>query len=252
MNLGKNNVEEIWQGDCLNLIEKIPDNHIHLIITSPPYFNAKKYSHWSDYQSYLNWCQQWIDKRFRILQKGRILCINTSSVIEARTNRNSRSRRYNIPADIYALCKNFWFCEELIWEKPEGAATNRNQRFSLDRHPLQWRANPTTERILVMQKPINCLNDKIIKSNQPYRIEGKFDRGEVWRINPITKSQHPAPFPLDIPEKLIKYYSWPNDLVFDPFAGSGTTLVSAKNLNRQFIGIENEKEYYDICLERLK
>lgn len=244
--------QEILHGDCLDLMTQISDKTINLIITSPPYFNAKKYSSWPDYTSYLNWCQIWINECFRILQDGRMLCINTSSVIEARVGRQFRSKRYNIPADIYSLCKNFWFCEEIIWEKPEGAAINRNQRFSLDRHPLQWRANPTTERILVMQKPINCLNDKIIKSNQPHRIEGKFDRGEVWKINPVTKSQHPAPFPLDIPEKLINYYSWPNDIVFDLFAGSGTTLVAAKNLNRQFIGIEKEKEYYDICVERLK
>ena len=70
--------------------------------------------------------------------------------------------------------------------------------------------------------------------------------------NCVRKGFHPTQKPIDLLEYLIKTYSQENDLILDNCAGSGSTLVAAKNLNRQFIGIEKEKEYYDICLERLK
>jgi len=73
-----------------------------------------------------------------------------------------------------------------------------------------------------------------------------------YEIVSQRKDKHPCEKPLNMMEDLVKSISNKEDLVFDPFAGSGTTLVAAKNLNRQFIGIEKEKEYYDICLERLK
>lgn len=84
-------------------------------------------------------------------------------------------------------------------------------------------------------------------------------KGNVWYYNtgsniasnPIA-FKHPAIFPEALATDHITSWTNENDLVLDPFAGSGTTLLMAKNLNRQFIGIEKEKEYYDICLERLK
>lgn len=241
-------------GDCLEVMKQIPDNNIDIVITSPPYFNARHYSSWDNYDSYLSWCDLWIKETNRIIVDGGILSINSSAVITARNKRNQRSVRHNIPSDLYAICKsnNFWFVEELIWEKPEGAVINRNQRFSIDRHPMQWKANPTTEKILVVQKKTTKLNDEIIKSkNTSQRILGDFDRGEVFKFNPETKSKHPAPFPIDIPNLLLKYYTWSNDVVLDPFMGSGTTGVACKNLNRKFIGIEQDPTYFEIAKERI-
>src|SRR5690606_11386244 len=95
-----------------------------------------------------------------------------SPVIEPRRKRNERSKRHNIPGDLHGICRDLglWFCENITWAKPEGAAINRNQRFSLDRHPMQWRANPVTESVLVYQKPTKDLNDAIIAA---YGGEGR-------------------------------------------------------------------------------
>jgi DNA modification methylase len=241
-------------GDCLEVMKSIPNKSIDVVITSPPYFNAREYSYWDNYESYLNWCDLWIKETNRILVDGGILAINSSAVITARTKRSERSIRHNIPADLYQICKNnnFWFLEELIWEKPEGAVTNRNARFSLDRHPLQWKANPTTEKILIVQKTTTKLNDEIIKNKDTtQRILGNFDRGEVFKFNPETKSNHPAPFPIDIPNIVLKYYTWTNDVVLDPFMGSGTTGIACKNLGRKFIGIEQDANYFEIASKRI-
>jgi len=245
---------DLHLGDCLEVMKQIPDKTIDLIITSPPYFNAREYSHWLTYENYLDWCNLWIKETNRILVDGGILAVNSSAVITARNKRSERSIRHNIPADLYAICSNsnYWFVEELIWEKPEGAVINRNQRFSLDRHPMQWKANPTTEKILIVQKKTTKLNDEIIKNKDTsQRILGDFDRGEIFRFNPETKSNHPAPFPIDIPNIILKYYTWTNDVVLDPFMGSGTTGFACKNLNRHFIGIEQDANYFEIAKGRI-
>lgn len=245
---------ELILGDCLEKMKDIETGSIDLIITSPPYFNAKKYSYWKTYEDYIKWCERWVSTCMRVLVSGRMLCINVSAVIIARESRNTRSKRYNIPGDIHTVTTNddWWFAEDLIWEKPEGAAINRNQRFSVDRHPMQWRANPTTEHILVYQKPTVDLNDKIIKNkDSSHRINGSFDRGEVLRMSPSKAKNHPATFPIILPEKLITYYSWPYETVLDFCMGSGTTGVAAKRLNRNFIGIEKVPEYFEIAKKRI-
>jgi len=138
-------------------------------------------------------------------------------------------------------------------EKPEGAVINRNGGFSIHRHPLQWKANPTTEKILIVQKTTTKLNDEIIKNKDTtQRILGNFDRGEIFRFNPETKSKHPAPFPIDIPNIVLKYYTWANDVVLDPFMGSGTTGVVCKSLGRKFIGIEQNANYFEMAKKRIE
>lgn len=245
---------KIVNADCLNVLPGMSDESVALVITSPPYYNAKEYARWNTYAEYLEWCEAWISQCLRVLQSGRMLCINSSSVIEARASRSERSRRYNIPADLWAICQGLgaWFAEEIVWEKPEGAAINRNQRFHLDRHPMQWRANATTERILVCQKPTENLNDEIIASQDTtHRLDGEYDRGEVWRMNPEQSSEHPAAYPLTLPAKLIRYYSWPGETVLDPFAGSGTTCRAAKDAGRRYVGIERNETYAQIANNRI-
>lgn len=242
---------------CANFLElDLPKNSVHLVVTSPPYFNAKDYGQpaWESYNSYLEFLNKSVAKLVTLTIEGRMLCFVVSPVIVARKKRSTRSVRYNIPADLHAICNaaGLRFVEEIIWKKPEGAAINRNQRFSLDRHPLQWKANPAHETILIYQKATDKLNDAIIKEYAGKgRILGEYDRSSVWEINPETRSGHPAPFPLALPQKLIRYYTWEGDLVLDPFMGSGTTLLAAKQANRSAIGVDMNSDYCKIAEGRL-
>jgi len=245
---------QIVHGDCVAVMNTIPDDCIDLIVTSPPYFNARKYSRWETYDAYLAWCGTWIADCLRVLAPGRMLCVNASPVIVARSSRGSRSQRFNIPADLHGIVQGLgaWFAEDLTWEKPEGAAINRNQRFSLDRHPMQWRANGTTERIMVWQKPTKKLNDHIIRSkDKSHRITGDYDRGEVWRMNPERVKGHPAAYPVALPAKLIRYYTWPGDIVLDSFAGSGTTCLAASHAGRRYIGIDANEKFCRVARRRV-
>lgn len=144
---------------------------------------------------------------------------------------------------------NLEFTDEIVWVKPDGAVPNRIGGFERHRKPRAYKPNNVTESILVFQKKATFLVDKTLKNNS-YVVT--YDRTNLWQINPETNSKHPAPFPLNLVYKIVRYYSYENELVYDPFMGSGTTAVACKNLNRNYIGSEISKEYCDIAEQRLR
>jgi DNA modification methylase len=150
--------------------------------------------------------------------------------------------------------------EDIIWLKPEGAgwATGRGRRFAADRNPLQYKAVPVTEYILVYRKSTSKLIDWNIR-NHPDRdivnaskIEDNYERTNVWKIKPSHNKLHPAIFPLELAEKVITYYSFKGDVVLDPFAGIGTTGRASVRLGRRFVLIELEAKYVDVIRNEAK
>lgn len=168
------------------------------------------------------------------------------------------SVRYPIPFELACIMSKIgWkFIEDIIWLKPEGSAPNRNGGFFRHRKPVAYKPNVITEYVLVFQKPMKGLIDNILRKTPNDIMERSlvgdgYERSNVWRINPETKVDHPAPFPIELPSKLIQYYSFVEDIVLDPFAGSGTTCVAAKQLDRKYIGIEKIESYCELSEKRL-
>ena len=249
---------ELWHGDCLELMKDISNNTVDLIVTSPPYYNAKEYSHWDSYDDFLQWLSNVFTLAYSKLKEGRMCCVNLSVVIEPREKRNSESKRIPLPFHFVNLMEQigFKFLEDIIWVKPEGAAKNRNGGFFRHRQPVAYKPNIVNEYILVFQKPSKYLIDKIVRSYQgdikeQSLVPDGYERTNVWYINPETKSKHPAPYPEELCEKLIRYYSYCGDTVLDPFMGSGTTGKMAVLNNRKFIGIELDNTYFEIAKERI-
>ncbi|HRZ78674.1 MAG TPA: site-specific DNA-methyltransferase, partial [bacterium] len=147
----------------------------------------------------------------------------------------------------------FEFMDDIIWVKPEGAgwATGRGRRFFADRNPLQYKPVPVTEYILVYRKKTDKLIDWHIRKHPNQKIvkESKIDDGyettNIWKIHPAHSKIHPAIFPLELAEKVIKYYSFKNDVVLDPFGGIGTSARAAYMNGRRFV-------HYDISTEYLE
>lgn len=134
---------------------------------------------------------------------------------------------------------------------------NRNGGFFQHRQPVAYKPNIINEYIFIFQKPSKFLIDKIVRGYDAIislnsKVDDGYERTNVWKINPETKSKHPAPYPELLVDNLIKYYSYCGDTILDPFVGSGTTLISAFKLNRKSIGFEIHKDYIDIFENRIK
>lgn len=249
-------------GDSAQLLDEMPIESVDLIFTSPPYFNARpEYSEYEEYDEYLFKMRQIIRRCHRVLAEGRFFVINVSPVLLRRTSRNESSRRIAVPFDIHRIFieEGYDFIDDIIWLKPEGAgwATGRGRRFAADRNPLQYKAVPVTEYVLVYRKHTDLLIDWFIRNHpdksiiEESKISDGYEKTNIWKINPSTSSKHPAAFPIALAEKVIRYYSFKGDVVLDPFAGSGTVGAAASEMERRFVLFDNNPEYIDIIRKEI-
>lgn len=250
-------------GDCEDILQDLPAHSVDLVVTSPPYYNARpEYSDFVSYEEYLLKIRKVIQQTHRVLAEGRFFVMNVAPVLIRRANRTESSRRIAVPFDIHHLFieEGFEFIDDIIWEKPEGAgwATSRGRRFAADRNPLQYKPVPVTEYILVYRKKTSKLIDWHIRCH-PYpelvkksRIDDPYERTNIWRIQPSYDKRHPAIFPMELVEKVIRYYSFEDDVVLDPFAGIGTVGKVAAKLARRFVLIEKEQKYVDCIRDEIK
>jgi DNA modification methylase len=166
-----------------------------------------------------------------------------------------------VPFDFHRIFieEGFEFVDDIIWQKPEGAgwATGRGRRFSADRNPLQYKAVPVTEYILVYRKKTDKLIDWFIRNHpdqkivRSSKIADGYDVTNIWKLPPSYSKRHPAIFPVRLAEKVINYYSFREDVVMDPFAGTGTVGEAAIKNGRRFVLIDNDKDYIEVIQDRL-
>ena len=251
-------MNHIILGDCSKVLKTLEDESIHLTCTSPPYYNAREYSTWPTYNDYLTFLKDVFREVLRVTQPGRMCAVNLSPVIEARESRAHESKRLAIPFHFFSLMEEMgWkYIDDIVWLKPEGAAINRNGGFYQHRKPVAYKPNIVTETIFIFQKPAPFLIDKVVRSYEGEILEQSlvkedYERSNVWKINPETASKHLAPYPKELSDKIIKYYSYVNDVVLDPFMGSGTTAISCIDLKRQYLGVEIHQEYIDMAENRI-
>ena len=249
-------------GDSSKVLEDFPVDTAQLIFTSPPYYNTKpEYSEYLDYKEYLHFLRKVFLRCHSVLSEGRFIVVNVSPILVKRVSRNTASKRIPIPYDIHFILNDigFDFIDDIYWVKPEGAgwSAGRGRRFAADRQPLQYKPVPVTEHIMVYRKKTNRLIDWNLRNHydpsliEVSKIHGKYDKTNLWHIAPSSSKVHPATFPKVLADKVIKYYSFEQDLVLDPFAGVGTVAYSALNLNRRFLCIERELAYFNHIKENL-
>ena len=250
----------IGKGDSEELLKELPNESVDLVFTSPPYYNAKpEYAEYLSYTEYLLKMQRIIHECSRVLNEGRFFVLNVSPVLVRRASRSEASKRIAVPFDFHRLFieEGFEFVDDIIWVKPEGAgwATGRGRRFSADRNPLQYKPVPVTEYVLVYRKQTNKLIDWLIRKHPDQqsvsdsKIADGYEVTNIWKITPAHNKVHPAVFPQELAEKVISYYSFKNDVVLDPFGGTGTTMKAAIKLGRRFATFELEQKYIDLIKE---
>lgn len=233
-------------GDNRQSLQKIHDGQIQLIFTSPPYYNARLYSDYVSYQGYLDSMQESLVQCYRILEDGRFLIINVSPVITKRAGREFESIRYPIHFDFHRILveSGFYFIDEILWIKPEYSVPNRIAGYLQTKKPLSYKPNCVTESIMVYRKNSPFLLDKNIKIyNKNLRNDENVDLTNCWYIAPKYDKNHPAVFPEELCQKVLKYYSFVGDVVCDPFAGSGTFGKVARDMGRIPLLCEQNTEY---------
>ena len=239
-------------------LKVIPDESIHLTFTSPPYYNARDYTIYQSYEAYLDFLTAIFKETHRITKEGRFFVLNTSPVIVPRISRAHSSKRYAIPYDMHPRLTDIgWeFIDDIVWTKPDYAAKNRNGGFFQHRKPLGYKANSVTESVMVYRKKTDKLIDWNLRQYDKEtvaasRVTGDYEKTNLWHINPATDKVHPAIFPSELAARVIRFYSFKGDLVFDPFGGSGTVGHVALAHNRYFLLCEKEAEYVERAKQML-
>lgn len=242
----------VVHGDVRNVLQYVPDDSIHLTFTSPPYYNARDYSIYPSYEAYLDFLQDVFKETHRITKEGRFLIVNTSPVIVPRISRAHSSKRYPIPFDLHnRLTPIGWeFIDDIVWMKPEYSVKNRIGGFQQHRKPLAYKPNTVTEYLMVYRKKTDRLIDWNIRQYNKENVDASkvvdgFETTNVWQIHPKSDKIHSAIFPADLCKRVVEYYSFKDDLIFDPFGGSGTLGRVAKKLGRYFFLTEKDDKYFE-------
>jgi len=236
-------------------VRVIKNDSVALTFTSPPYWNFIAYAgnegvgYEDSYKSYLNSLLKVFRALARKTMPGGRLVVNASNM-KSRKSVEGESFVYPIVPDIIGLAKRagFTFFDEIIWVKGganAGALKGRVLFGSYPYPPTPKILDSTFENILVFTKPGKrkkiC---KDIKARSQLRKDEwrDFTKG-IWEIPPDRTPDHPATFPLQVAERIVRMYSFVDDIVLDPFVGSGTTLIAADKHNRRGIGFEIAREY---------
>src|SRR3989344_4282571 len=248
----------VVRGDVKEVLKHVPDESVHLTFTYPPYYNARVYSIYQSYEEYINFLESVFKEVHRVTKEGRFFVLNTSPIIIPRISRAHASKRYPIPYDIHPLLmKMGWeFIDDIVWVKPEASVKNRNAGFLQHRKPLGYKPNAVSEMLMVYRKKTDKLIDwnihqynwdKVKRS----KILDKYETTNIWRIDPTFDKIHSAVFPIELCNRVVRFYSFIGDLIFDPFAGSGTLGRAAVNLDRNFFLTEKEAKYINRIKEEL-
>lgn len=241
-------------GDCESTLHQVKEKSVKLIFTSPPYYNAREYSTYKSYNEYLLKMKAVFKSCKQVLEDGRFIIINVSPVITKRPGREFASIRYPIHFDFHKLLEEvgFEFIDEIIWKKPDYSVPSRNGGYTQTRMPLSYKPNCVTESIMIYRKNAPFLLDKNIHFHKDYHPDftDTFDETNCWEISPRSSKDHPAVFPQELCKKILRYYSFPNELVLDPFAGSGTFGEVAMEMKRIPLLCEQHPDYIQKLKEK--
>lgn len=242
----------VVNAETISTMKLIPEEAVHLTFTSPPYYNARDYSIYPSYKAYLEFLTETFKEVHRITKEGRFFILNTSPIIIPRVSRQHSSIRYPIPFDIHHDLVNMgWeFIDDIIWIKPEVSVKDRNGGFKQHRKPLAYKPNNVTEYLMVYRKKTSKLIDWNIrqydyKTVEESKVRGDYETRNTWFIDPCFDKVHSAVFPIELCNRVVKFYSFKNDLIFDPFGGSGTLGKAAFNLGRYFFMTEQDQKYFE-------
>ncbi len=245
----------------------IPDDSVHLVVTSPPYWSLKKYENRKgqlaeieDYETFLDELDKvWSECARVLVQGGRICCVVGDVCIPRK--RDGRHRVMPLHADIQVRARRFGLdcLTPILWHKiANGANEAQGNGAGFYGKPFQPGAvvKNDLEYILFMRKPGNYRTTSMVQKALSMLTKDEMQSwfSTFWADVPgaSTRGGHPAPYPVEIAERLIRMFSFAGDTVLDPFLGTGSTSQAAIRTGRNSIGNELEPKYLELAAERIK
>lgn len=248
----------------MDLGDFVPENSIALTVTSPPYFDAIDYgSHDSEnpgqwyrgrspgakYDDFLVEIGAWFRNVYEVTMPGGCCAVVVGTVIKD-------GRHYSLPHDLCVVMQEHGWCfkEEIIWFKVT-AGVKRARVMVQHPKPGYYYPNIMHEHILIFYKDGPKIYERLGAPEIDLDYVWKHDiANSMWCVAPVPPKtiSHPAPFPEEIPYRLIQMYSNPGDVVMDPFSGSGRTLKVAKHLGRRWFGLDIKPEYVECSMAALE
>ena len=251
----------IFNKSCEDMSD-IEDESIACIFTSPPYALAKDYGdtgciggddNLEAYSTYLTRMKQVLIECFRVLQQGRYIGINIADIIQ--TDSRSREKKpiaFNYMQMLFDI--GFEYCDYICWKKPDGMSTQK--RFGVliqNPYPMYYHPNNVYEPILLFKKPGKWFpSDEQKKDNTLNWKELQKFQTDIWEVHPETHVDHPAPFPWKLPLLFFELFVCKGETVLDPFLGSGSSLMAAKQLKMNGIGYEINPKFVELCKKRIQ
>jgi len=226
-------------------MEEIPDNSIHLMVTSPPYNVGKEYDEKLTLNEYREFLRKVWNEVKRVLVPGGRACINIANL----------GRKPYIPLHVFIvedmLDLGFLMRGEIIWNKgASGSSSTAWGSWLSAKNPV---LRDVHEYILVFSKGMFSRGNLRRKSTISKEEFLEFTKS-VWTFaaEPATKVGHPAPFPVELPYRLIQLYTFEGEIVLDPFMGSGQTAIAAVKTHRRYVGYDINEEYIRLAEKRIK
>ena len=253
-------LHKIINGDSRKM-DEVKDKSVHLIVTSPPYWQLKDYGtenqigFHDDYETYINHLNLTWQECFRVLHDGCRMCINIGDQF-ARSTYYGRYKIIPIHTEIIKFCEmiGFDFMGSIIWQKATTMNTTGGASIMGSfPHPRNGIVKLDFEYILLFKKQGNAPKPTIqqkVNSAMTNEEWNTYFNGH-WYFSGARQDKHLAMFPEELPKRLIKMFSFPNETVLDPFMGSGTTAYVAKMLDRNSIGYEINSEFISIIEEKI-
>jgi len=250
----------LFPGDCLAMLNRIPDSSVRLVVTSPPYNLGKSYERRKTLEQYLHFQREVIDEVVRITMDGGSICWQVGNYVGSAQNIQPLDILLHPIFNEYLESDKVRLRNRIIWHFEHGL--HCQLRFSGRYETILWYTKGGSyhfnlDPVRVPQKyPGKRAHKGPRKGELTSNPLGK-NPGDVWifpnvKNNHVEKTSHPCQFPVELPERLILSLTNPGELVVDPFVGVGSTAIAAVLNNRKVAGADKEVEFIDIAKKRIK
>lgn len=227
-------------------MDELPDCSVHLMVTSPPYNVGKDYDDNLSLGEYMDLLGAVFQETYRVLVPGGRAAVNIANV--------GRKPYISLNSEIIRIMQDVGFMMrgEIIWDK--GASAGASCAWGSWKSASNPVLRDTHEYIMVFAKDVFARKNPSKRQDTISRDEFLEFTKSIWRFptESAKKVKHPAPFPVELPRRVIQLYSFEGEVVLDPFMGVGTTAIAALVSNRKYIGYDISEEYFSLALERIK